>query len=1001
MDDINPIIPSDWGEILKEYIKNVKLKHSEHNKRSYFKSTILERVFKIDPKDIDYDENANDLYFAGILFETKRELNRSTRIDGLEELSRYLKEKPYTKICILTDCISFEIYEPSNLTNPKDTFSIDQPNINESKEDYERRVFNKLYTILYPDLQNLEPVAEIIVPRIKNLIEKWVNKIEVKEDNIKYLAWKSYVSKAFGSESDATTELFKKHALLYYTSLVLTARAIGYEDTVEEIIRGSPFIADGILNYVEEDSFFDFLEHNHSFFKDLDMEVSRYNFKEGIANNVFIILYEDLISPSERHSLGEFYTPEWLAKILVEKAVSKNDIVLDPACGSGTFLRCVIEEKKALGKNPNEIFNEVIGFDINPIAVTIAKANYLITMKSMNVKPEIIPVFLADSLLPLENTISKDYRVIDEYNEERTGYISINFDEIIEGAGNVPFKFYRDWDIKTITKYLSDLSKGKDKYNINGDVLRKIEALKKQGKNHIWFYILRNIYTPYYFMRKVDVVIGNPPWITYKDVKNIQRQKFLDSLYEKYKMKAGGENKTQQDMAGFFIVRCKEYLKPKGKIAFVLTRSVFNGAQYEGLRRGSWNLYYPIDETKEKIKRKNKKTEGLWFSYIWDIKANPFHKPSCMILLSEKKERSREIPGAIIIASEEKPEQKVDIRKPFTPIESPRKFYINLTENYSGISEENILFEEGRSMYRDYFNQGASIVPRPYYFVKILEEKLYGVKVITDPIYTTYSNKKRRRGEFKFSYQDNWVPKELIYTVILGEDIEPFKINLSRKAVLPIVNGKFIFNQTIRDHHYIYSLKGEYTDLQEYQLYEQYEKIFNDIEKDWEVHRGEKFLITENAKESSKKSVWGWLNYNNKLLSQFGKSGRFLVVYNEGGQKIRSGVIENPKNIVVEHKAYYSYFNDKEEAYYVCGILNSNYLLELLKNSGILAERNIEKKPFDVPIPKYDKNNEIHFKIATLSMKISELVDKNVELKEIEKLKEKLEEAVKEVLMLR
>ncbi len=988
MEDINPIIPSEWGEILKEYIKIVKLKHSEHNKRSYFKSTILEGIFKIDPKDIDYDEKRNDLYFAGILFETKRELNRSTRIDGLEELSKYLKDKPYTKLCILTDCINFEIYEPSNLTNPKDTFSIDQPNRNESKEDYERRVFNKLYTILYPDLQNLKPVSEIIVPRIKNLIEKWARKIEVKEDNIKYLAWKSYVSKAFGSESEATPELFKKHALLYYTALVLTARAIGYEDTVEEIIQGSPFDADGILNYVEEDSFFDFLEYNHSFFKDLDMEVSRYNFKEGIANNVFIILYEDLISPSERHSLGEFYTPEWLAKILVEKAVSKNEIVLDPACGSGTFLRCVIDRKKDLGENPNEIFNEVIGFDINPIAVTIAKANYLITMKSMNVKPEIIPVFLADSLLPLENTISADYRVMDEYNEEGTGYIKINFDEIIEGAGSVPFKFYRDWDIKTITKYPSDLSKGKDEYNINGDVLRKIENLKKQGKNHIWFYILRNIYTPYYFMRKIDVVIGNPPWLTYKDVKNIQRQKFLDSLYKKYNMKAGGENKTQQDMAGFFIVRCKEYLKPKGKIAFVLTRSVFNGAQYDGLRRGSWN------ETKEKIKRKNK-AEGLWFSYIWDIKANPFHKPSCMILLNEMKERPKEIQGEIIIASEEKPEQKVDIRKPFTPIKSPQKFYINLTENYSGISEKNILFEEGRSVYRDYFKNGATIFPRPYYFVKILEEKPFGVKVITDPIYTTYSNKKRRRGDFKFSYQDNWVPKELIYTVILGEDIESFKTNLSRKAVLPIVNGEFIFNQTIEDQHYIFSLKEEYKNKP---LYDQYEKIFNDIEKDWEVHRGEKFLITEETKASSKMNIFDRLNKNNSLLNQFGKKG-FLIVYNESGKKIKPAVIENSKNIVVEHKAYYSYFNDKEEAYYVSGILNSNYLLELLKNSGILSERDIEKKPLDISIPQYDKNNQTHSKIATLSMKISELVDKNVELKEIEKLRDELEKYVKEVLM--
>jgi hypothetical protein len=52
------------------------------------------------------------------------------------------------------------------------------------------------------------------------------------------------------------------------------------------------------------------------------------------------VLYESVIAPDTRHRLGEYYTPDWLAAAMVEKAVDDplQQRVLDPACGSGTFL---------------------------------------------------------------------------------------------------------------------------------------------------------------------------------------------------------------------------------------------------------------------------------------------------------------------------------------------------------------------------------------------------------------------------------------------------------------------------------------------------------------------------------------------------------------------------------------------------------------------------------------------------------------------------------------
>jgi len=50
-------------------------------------------------------------------------------------------------------------------------------------------------------------------------------------------------------------------------------------------------------------------------------------------------VYEDLIPAEERHALGEFYTPKPIAELIVRWCVrTPDDVVLDPGCGSGTFL---------------------------------------------------------------------------------------------------------------------------------------------------------------------------------------------------------------------------------------------------------------------------------------------------------------------------------------------------------------------------------------------------------------------------------------------------------------------------------------------------------------------------------------------------------------------------------------------------------------------------------------------------------------------------------------
>lgn len=143
------------------------------------------------------------------------------------------------------------------------------------------------------------------------------------------------------------------------------------------------------------------------------------------ARDLLKKLYHYLLPREIRHDLGEFYTPDWLAERLLNQLGEPWFIMpkgnrppkglpdkrlLDPACGSGTFLVLAIRALKAncflarLSKADTleVILNSVVGIDLNPLAVTAARVNYLLAIADLLpycCREVEIPVYLADSIL--------------------------------------------------------------------------------------------------------------------------------------------------------------------------------------------------------------------------------------------------------------------------------------------------------------------------------------------------------------------------------------------------------------------------------------------------------------------------------------------------------------------------------------------------------------------------------------------------------------------------
>lgn len=859
---INVIIPEKFEKELTDYLTTCNLKTDELDKRNYFVNKVLVNWFKINPDYIDFETKRRDLYFSGILFETKAILNETTRKAAFEELSKYIKSIPNPVIkTVVTDMIKFEVYDPELIR--KYTEKDYDKTVKDIKEVYElnkgtpEEIFEKIFKLLYAKQLSLPINAKIIVPRLLNLINRLSLQIgEIKSDNIKFITWANYLSVALGSKEEANIELFRKYIILYYISTLSVAKVLDIKTNRSDIINGNAFLAKGILNFTSDEDFFNVLDSKNKVIEEIEEELNQYDFKQGnIEKDFFRLLYEELILPSDRHSLGEFYTPEWLAKYLVDELVDKNNVILDPSCGSGTFLKLAIDKKRKYGSK--EIETQIVGFDINPISVIIAKANIILELKKVI---PIIPVFVADSLMP-------ELKV--KQRQLSAEYVNINFEDVVKGYGTGEFYYKPDGNDltpKEMYDYIKKMAKAARKEReINGDLLpnqkliEKISDLISSNKNHIWFFILQNIYNPYYYRGKIDTVIGNPPWLTYKDVESPVRQRFLDRLYSDYGLGSGGKNKTHQDMSAFFIARTQEYLKNKDndKIGFVLTRAIFDSAQYNTIRRAVSSANSETVNFANNLPKISK-------IYDFGIKLNPFRRTSCIVIFDFKND-SNEIEGFMLDTT-----KKVKIKDAPEVIKIKKKFYINITKNESGIGILKLEGNLGNTTYKEEFKQGASIIPRPYYFVDINREDKYGFEVSCASEYNNNANKRKRKKDWYNFPNNTIVEKHLVYDVISGETIDKYKYS-TKKAVLPILNGSFIFKQVKETDHYVIKLvdnieadiykliksekkKNEDEEIMK-QLFQGLSKVYQDFEDNWEALRSSKFNLKSKGKQSQKMGI--------------------------------------------------------------------------------------------------------------------------------------------------
>lgn len=97
-----------------------------------------------------------------------------------------------------------------------------------------------------------------------------------------------------------------------------------------------------------------------------------------LPQDVVGAVFERLIPPEDRHALGQYFTPEPLVDLITALCVrNPTDHVLDPTCGSGTFLIRAYDRLRArLGVHDhNRLLGQIWGVDVAPFPAELATIN--------------------------------------------------------------------------------------------------------------------------------------------------------------------------------------------------------------------------------------------------------------------------------------------------------------------------------------------------------------------------------------------------------------------------------------------------------------------------------------------------------------------------------------------------------------------------------------------------------------------------------------------------
>lgn len=725
-------------------------------------------------------------------------------------------------------------------------------------------------------------------------------------------------------------------------------------------------------------------------------DLSTFVLKPENVQDILQEVYMELIPSEMRHLMGEYFSPDWIVEHVLDMAEYDGDInktLIDPCAGSGPFLTQAI---KRIIKNKNgvltkqdikKITKNIVGFDINPISVVSAKANYILIVFSAffdNCNEEFgapvsIPVFIADSILS---------PVV--YTEENGDTLKLstsvgelelpkfeNFSKGNEFLTQLSYFIHEKpkYDVFKNLMLGKKLIKEKD-LSVVKKLFDRLYILHRSGKDSFWPIILKNSFAPTMIGSKFDYVVGNPPWIAWKSMSKSYRDGTL-AIWQSYGIfeKNAYDKKTTHDDFGMAVtyVAIDQYLKNNGTMVFLLPASFLKSTKGgEGFR-------------KFKIIRNN---QDIPFSVI------SVHDFSNVSLFT--------IPTiAVKFLKGKKMEYPMNDYNMFTQIGRKSKFdtHCNWDQVKEKLTNDILVAQPVDSndiqsawlTLKDMTfanNVLDSSKPRYYKGRKGIEPAgAKGVYILKEPIRQENGllkiendmSRQRRLDIKNKGINKGAIEEKYIYPMLGGRNISKWKVKSNEFMLVPhSSNYKYGIpeNELARECPETYQWLDFYHDeLLNTRI--QNGKFFNP--------KTQPFYRLDNVGE------YTYAPYKVLWKEQTGSMSAVVVsTYYKSVPNANKNIFSEDKIIVVDSKVLMLDVYNEMEAYYVCGIINSPEIIKVIDGYAVSTNRGVDVLKY-VAIPKFEKDLTLHRDIAEVSKMIHERAKNNQSYSELES---KIEELV-------
>jgi hypothetical protein len=391
------------------------------------------------------------------------------------------------------------------------------------------------------------------------------------------------------------------------------------------------------------------------------------------------------------------------------------------------------------------------------------------------------------------------------------------------------------------------------------------------------------------------------------------------------------------------------YLKEGGTVALVMPRSLCSADQHDGLRRGSFRF---INDTMSRLN----------WTELWDCdKVEPlFNVPTC-VLWGEKTTGAvppaQTFPGEVLAGKLPQKNASLEEAQAHLTVETT-EFSLSQHGRRSYWSPGTGGKTSGGSWYRDKFFQGATIVPRSFWFVRV-QPSPWGFDQERPPLETDPRAIKEAKEPFRDVHLSGQVEKHFLYATLLSSDLLPFAHLNYRLVVLPVepqgTNFRLLTAKSSKERGF-----------------SELAKWLEKAETIWNERRREKSNLMNIYERIDRVHGITRQNHKSKYRVIYNKSGTFLTATMLKENKI-DFIIDDQKittfSFLADYVTYYLETYNLDEAYFLTSFLNSpiiDSLVTPMQTRGAWGPRDITKKVFDLPIPRFKKQNHLHSHLAQL-----------------------------------